>query len=216
MSHHNHPSDAGAIVTRVAGDSANAADFSALRSRTADPALLELIDALEMRAQLRALTDGFSDEPSIQFASEPLQQNTEGEHIGATHHSSSYAGWAMAAIVTIASAMLLKHADQRPDSGVEFVNHTTTEFPESADLSLHNYLLAGMSTGRVVQELPMQLVSVSAWPAGGVEVVYERRILERTTVDEVRTWAVDELGTPVLGEKLDIPDLIGRDLSTAG
>ena len=122
----------------------------------------------------------------------------------------------MAAVVTIASAMLLAHAEQRPGTGVEFVNHTAAEFAESADLSLHNYLLAGMSTGRVVRELPMQLVSVSAWPAGGVEVVYERRILERTTVDEVRTWAVDELGTPVLGEKLDIPDRIGRDRASAG
>lgn len=63
----------------------------------------------------------------------------------------------------------------------------------TADEALDQYLETGFSEGRVLGELPALMVETRALD-GRAEIVYVRRVLERTVVDEIVEEGVDDGG----------------------
>src|SRR5690606_15437379 len=63
----------------------------------------------------------------------------------------------------------------------------------TADEALDQYLETGFSEGRVLGELPALMVETRAID-GRAEIVYVRRVLERTVVDEIVEEGVDDGG----------------------
>jgi len=96
----------------------------------------------------------------------------------------TYTGWAaaiaIAAIATLAARPpLAPRADGNPDT------------------LLTRYLAEGAAQGRVVGELPQVTLKVSPADGGqGYDVLFVRRLLERTTVEDVYRLGLDEHGHP--------------------
>ncbi|MCB9879231.1 MAG: hypothetical protein H6835_16670 [Planctomycetes bacterium] len=66
------------------------------------------------------------------------------------------------------------------------------------DVLLDTYLAAGRDSGRVLEQLPLQIVESRRREAGeGYEVLFVRSFVERTAVERAMTLAPDELGRPV-------------------
>lgn len=66
------------------------------------------------------------------------------------------------------------------------------------DTLLDTYLAAGRDSGRVLEQLPLQIVESRRRTAGdGYEVLFVRSFVERTSVERAMTLAPDELGRPV-------------------
>ena len=68
---------------------------------------------------------------------------------------------------------------------------------ENPDRALLHYLEAGQREGRLVQELPHQVVQTRPTADGsGLEVLYVRRLVERQVIDQFYQLGQDEIGRP--------------------
>ena len=100
----------------------------------------------------------------------------------------NWTGWSVAAIVAISWVFLgafplaLSHQSQTP-----IVTQT-------ADALFDQYRKVGAREGRILRELPKQMVSAKRQADGTIEVVYLRRLLEREIVGGMFTGAVDDQG----------------------
>ncbi|MFG0275769.1 MAG: hypothetical protein ACF8QF_12010 [Phycisphaerales bacterium] len=102
-----------------------------------------------------------------------------------------WSGWAAAAavaVVWLGNSILGTGAYMGDTAGFTGVSN--------ADQALDRYRALGTAEGRFVSELPMVMVSSETDPeTGRVEVLYLRRILERTEIDGMYTAAEDETGS---------------------
>lgn len=100
----------------------------------------------------------------------------------------AWSGWVAAAIVAVAS--ILVQITERPAAGVD-----ETPTAMSSHDALSEYLRRGLEAGQIVRELPLLTLDVRPAPDGiRTEVLYLRRLLERTTVDNVIKLGQDEHG----------------------
>lgn len=118
----------------------------------------------------------------------------------------AWSGWAAAAVIALGFlGWLSGHSGVRRPSAPDREVMTPTEL--SAVDALAQYRRAGLAEGIIIEELPLLTVRTRLAPEGaGVEVLYLRRIIERTFVDEnhVVTLASDEHGRTVTVPAADI------------
>ncbi len=115
---------------------------------------------------------------------------------------SSWSGWAVAALVSLA---FITHFTAPTGSRItggsgQMPRNEASLVPTSAYQSLQNYLKRGQEEGAVIGELPNVLVESRPAPGGqGVEVLYLRQILERALINDVYELnGRDETGQPTL------------------
>ena len=113
--------------------------------------------------------------------------------------ASAWSGWAVAALIAIASSLTLKdrHFDSRTHEPK--VRTAGLPFDSAADSFFDAYLERGQQTGQVVAEVPTRVL-VDTRPVGsgqGFEVIYIRQVLERTVVPDIfEIEGENELGQP--------------------
>ncbi len=107
-----------------------------------------------------------------------------------------WSGWAVAALVALAWVSGLSNFRSNGTMNAGFVPSTLT-----AAEHLENYYTQGRREGRVFDEVPEKiLVQIRPSPTGdGVEIIYIRQTLERTTVPGLYQYqGEDESGRPTL------------------
>ena len=104
------------------------------------------------------------------------------------------AGWAAAILL----AVLWGGSSLRAPDSPAIENDASTPPELDAESAFDRYLVAGAREGRVLRELPRQVMETRpvAEQPGGLEVVYVRRLLERTIVDQFYELGEDDLGRP--------------------
>ncbi len=105
-----------------------------------------------------------------------------------------WSGWAVAAIVALAWVSGLPNVRSNGTMNAGFVPATLT-----ADEHLQNYYTQGRREGRVFDEVPEKIfVQSRPSPTGdGVEIIFIRQILERTTLPGLYHYqGEDETGRP--------------------
>ena len=124
----------------------------------------------------------------------------------------SWSGWLTAAVIALAFVVvqLVNLRGQQPQP---FAGGPDQQDEMRAEDPFDQYLLAATKAGRVVRPLPPVTVDVRPDSEGrGTEVIYLRRVLERTTVDEVFTLGQDEHGRAIAVRSSTPPRGFGKTL----
>jgi hypothetical protein len=111
----------------------------------------------------------------------------------------AWGGWAAAALLALAWVIGLPA--RRPAGEGRGVMTAGVAPPMTADEAFDAYMTRGRETGLVIGEVPTKvLVESRPVPGGpGIEIIYLRQVLERTTVPDLyRFGAHDDGGRPTL------------------
>jgi len=109
--------------------------------------------------------------------------------------ASKWGGWAIAAALLIAWSLGMPRANTTEQSpliaGIPGIGLKDAE-PEQA---FEQYLESGQKSGKVIAEMPEQLVvETKPLPDGTIEVIYIRQIIERQVIDQAYRMMQDETG----------------------
>ena len=112
--------------------------------------------------------------------------------------TSKWGGWAVAAALLVVWSLGMPSVEdlgtQPSIAGIPGINLNEAE-PEQA---FERYLDAGQRSGRVVAEMPEQVVvETTPLPDGTIEVLYLRQVIERRVMDQAYRMTRDESGNPV-------------------
>jgi len=185
------------LISRVIDGSANPEDWSAFRVLASSDAEVwtDLSDAqrehealCEVMHAASAIADGV-DLPG--GSGSPLVFESR------VSSAARWGGWAIAAVVLLgwftgAITMNPSHSDDGMNTaGLLPLGQASSE------QAFGQYLEAGQNNGRVVGEMPNQIV-VETRPMvdGTIEVIYLRQVIERRVLDRAYREVVDEFGNP--------------------
>lgn len=118
-------------------------------------------------------------------------------------HIPAWTGWAAAAAVAFAAFVVPQQfGSGNKQIGGPSIFTPTQEAQVSPDDALKSYLAKGKDAGRVIRQLPefVVLESAPAEDGRGYDVVYLRQIVERTRVESLKSYQVDEAG-----QKIPVP-----------
>ena len=114
--------------------------------------------------------------------------------------ASKWGGWAIAAALLVAWSLGMPRAGQSPAgtdpqiAGIPGIGLLDAE-PEQA---FDQYVSAGQKSGRVIGEVPNQvIVETTPMPDGTIEVLYLRQVIERKVMDRAYRIIHDESGNEV-------------------
>lgn len=108
-----------------------------------------------------------------------------------------YSGWAVAAVVSLAFLTVL--GVNLPGGSGNPNQASIVPVSATPDEAFSEYMRTGIADGRVIGEMPTVLMDVQQLPENeGMQVVYLRQIVERTTVTDLSVLDVqrDEFGNP--------------------
>ena len=115
--------------------------------------------------------------------------------------ASKWGGWAIAAALLVAWSLGMPRADEgttgtNPQTaGLLPVIGLSDAEPEQA---FNQYMTAGQKAGRVIAEVPNQvIVETTPMPDGSIEVLYLRQVIERKVMDSAYRIIHDEAGNEV-------------------
>lgn len=209
------------LISRVIDGDASPEDWSTFRSLASrDPSIWsELGEAQHDHEALRESVRGaaaLSDRVELPFSA-PHPGSHLGSHRGQheAHHqrrldnAARWSGWgiaAMLAIVWLTQPRVTTSTPSETSSASMIPSGLTALKDASPDEALGRYIEAGQADGRVLGEMPEQLV-VETRPTGRgtVEVIYLRQIIERRVLDRAYREVTDEFGNT---------DLVPVDLDT--
>lgn len=123
-----------------------------------------------------------------------------------------WSGWAAAAVIAIAF-VIVQIVNSPLTEPVPTTMIATAPTQPALDDVIHAYVQAGLEQGRVLRELPPVTVEINPTPDGlATEVTYVRRLLERTTIDQVYRIGHDEHGRPMAVPDSQRAPVIARSL----
>ncbi len=192
------------LISRVIDGEASAEDWSALHALAREDSAIwsDLASAQQDHAELasavRILTAGVEDIES------PIMEHAQASFASRVRVAASWGGWVAAAVLAFSFGFSTLGGASGNENNTNTAGVLPIDFNQakrellpqlSADEALGTYVTNGVREGRVVA-LDPDLHVMTAIPmetAGQFEVVYVRRILEKTQVDLYRI-SQDELG----------------------
>ncbi|MFG0246972.1 MAG: hypothetical protein ACF8MF_13065 [Phycisphaerales bacterium JB052] len=194
------------LISRVIDGRASTNDwdrFRALASR--EPEIwCELAETQEQHEAVRCeLAGAVAAADQVDLPVGPVDDTHTRQRLGIV---GKWGGWAMAAALLLAwsmgSPVLPTTADPGdgaqtaglPVGGLGGIGLTEAE-PEQA---FEQYMSAGQRTGRVIAEMPEQVVvDTTPRPDGTIEVLYLRQVIERRVIDQAYRQVHDDAGNTI-------------------
>lgn len=187
------------LIHRVVEGAAEPSDWSELELLArADSGVWErLADAIRIEGALRnAVDDAVAAADAVEL---PLSSTPHGK---APLAVSSWLGWAAAVVI----AALWIGTGSAPESSIDDRSGSDVAHADS-QAAFEQYCTLGLEEGRVIGVLPSTVMKTRPGSDGrSIEVLYVRRTLERTVVDEMYELNQDESGllksVPVSADEL--------------
>lgn len=194
------------LISRVIDGRASTSDwdrFRALASR--EPEIwCELAETQEQHEAVRCeLAGAIAAADQIDLPVGPIDDTHTRERLGMV---GKWGGWALAAALLLAWSlgypMLPTEGGSGngtqtaglPVGGLGGIGLTEAE-PEQA---FEQYMSAGQRTGRVIAEMPEQVVvETRPMPDGSIEVMYLRQVIERRVIDQAYRQVRDDAGNTI-------------------
>lgn len=110
--------------------------------------------------------------------------------------ASKWGGWAIAAALLIAWSLGMPRASSTLDQGPQIAGIPGIGLKDAQpEQAFEQYIESGQKMGRVISEMPEQLVvETKPLPDGTIEVIYVRQIIERKVIDQAYRMMHDETG----------------------
>ncbi len=195
------------LISRVIDGRASADDWDRFRKLAAyEPAIwCELADTQHQHESVREeLMSAISMADSVELPGGMIDNQDTRRRMSL---ASKWGGWAVAAALVLAWSLGTPGVQIRgenpegtqvaglPGAGLMNGIGLKDAAPEQA---FEQYLSAGQQQGRVIAEMPEQVVvETNPQPDGSIEVVYLRQIIERRVVDGAYRQVRDETGNAV-------------------
>ena len=110
--------------------------------------------------------------------------------------ASKWGGWAIAAALLIAWSLGMPRASSTLDQGPQVAGIPGIGLKDAQpEQAFEQYIESGQKSGKVISEMPEQLVvETKPLPDGTIEVIYVRQIIERRVIDQAYRMMQDETG----------------------
>lgn len=110
--------------------------------------------------------------------------------------ASKWGGWAIAAALLIAWSLGMPRASSTLDQGPQVAGIPGIGLKDAQpEQAFEQYIESGQKSGKVISEMPEQLVvETKPLPDGTIEVIYVRQVIERKVIDHAYRIMHDETG----------------------
>ena len=196
-------SDRDALISRVVDGCASASDWNSFRAMAADDQSIWSELAVAQR-QYESLSEILHNTSAIADSVElPGGAVRHAHHQNRLDFVSRWGGWAAAAAILL---VWVAGMNTQRGGSMDSAGMTAGLLPTGAkalnsatpDEAMDQYMTAGIQAGRVVGDVPNQIViDTRPMPDGSFEVLYLRQILERKVLSEVYRETNDEFGNPI-------------------